>query len=96
MEVTKMMTLAVALIVSPVIAWAQYDISDGPWKITFDGHSKTVSYVQYSKEVVKGAYVEIHKSTKIHDSKAEKLLSTSYPTITLAKTAVNDEFGTAT
>ena len=96
MEVTKMMTLAVALIVSPVIAWAQYDISDGPWKITFDGHSKTVSYVQYGKEVVKGAYVEIHKSTKIHDSKAEKLLSTSYPTITLAKTAVNDEFGTGT
>ncbi len=96
MKVIELMLLTIALLAFPAMVWAQHDISDGPWKITFDEQSKTLSYAQHGTEIVKGAYVEIHKSTKIHDSKPETLLSTSYPIVTLAQTAVSDVFGTGT
>lgn len=95
MRMTKFFATAVALAL-PAMMWAQRDINDGQWKITFDDQTKTLTYAQNGTEVVKGAYVEIHKATKAHDTNAETLLSTQYPTVTLTHTAVADEFGSGT
>lgn len=95
MKANKILTLATMLAV-PAIMWAQHDINSGAWKITFDEQAKTLTYSQNGTEVIKGAYVEIHKAKAIHDNKAETLLSTSYPTVTLTNTAVNDAFGSGT
>ena len=55
MKVIELMLLTIALLAFPAMVWAQHDISDGPWKITFDEQSKTLSYAQHGTEIVKGA-----------------------------------------
>ena len=95
MKRTRFLTM-VATLIFPAISWAQHNINDGQWKITFNEQAKTLTYSQNGKEVVKGAYIEIHKAKTIHDNKAETLLSTSYPTVSLSNTAVADAFGNGT
>jgi alpha-galactosidase len=95
MKRTRFLTM-VATLIFPPISWAQHNINDGQWKITFNEQAKTLTYSQNGKEVVKGAYIEIHKAKTIHDNKAETLLSTSYPTVSLSNTAVADAFGNGT
>lgn len=95
MRKTYFLIMAASMIF-PTISLAQHNINDGKWKITFDEQAKTLTYSQNGKEVVKDAYIEIHKAKTIHDDKAETLLSTSYPTVTLSNTKVADAFGNGT
>lgn len=85
-----------AVLAFPAMTWAQNNISDGQWKITLDEQTKTLSYSQNGTEVVRGAYVEIHKASAVHDDNAETLLSTSYPSVKLTSSKVNDAFGAGT
>lgn len=73
-------------------AWmsAQHNITDGAWNITFDESAKTLTYEQNGKQLIKGAYVEVHNAAE------EKLLSKDYPSVSLTSEAVSDVFGSGT
>lgn len=73
-------------------AWmsAQHNITDGAWNITFDESAKTLTYEQDGKQLIKGAYVEVHNAAE------EKLLSKDYPSVSLTSEAVSDVFGSGT
>lgn len=92
---TRFIAMVTALIFS-AMTWAQQNISEGPWQISLDEQTKTLTYSRNGKEVVRGAYVEIHQAAAVHDPRAVVLLSTSYPMVKLTSTKLTDEFGVGT
>lgn len=60
MELRNLLAMA-ALVACPAMMSAQHDIKDGAWQIKFDENSKTLTYTQNGVDLVRNAYVALHK-----------------------------------
>lgn len=68
----------------------ELDINDGNWSITFSSATKTLTYMQNGKTLLKGAFVQVRAASE------EMLESRNYPQVSMSKESVHDVFGTGT